>query len=76
MEVSIRPDEEQKETPAKSAAGDVIAQNKNAVESADRGSRERTHAVRKDPGAAQKLARKKKLKAAHRRRLKASHAKG
>ncbi|HWY71245.1 MAG TPA: hypothetical protein VNX88_21445 [Terriglobales bacterium] len=76
MEVSIRPDEEQKETPAKSANGDVMPKNKNAAASGDRESGERTRAVRKDPGAAQKLARKKRLKAAHRRRLKASHAKG
>ena len=76
MEVSVRPDEEQKETPAKPTAGDAVSKNKNAAASVDRGSRERTNRVRTDPRAAQKLARKKRMKAAHHRRLKASHAKG
>lgn len=39
MEVSIRPDEEQKETPAKPAIGDAVSKNNNAAASADRGSR-------------------------------------
>ena len=76
MEVSIKPDEEQRETPAKPAAGDVVSKNKNAGASGDRESGQRTNALRKDPRAAQKLARKKRMKAAHRRRLKASSAKG
>ena len=70
MEVSIRPDEEQKEIPAKPATGDVVSKTKNAA------SGERTNTVHKDPRAAQKRARKKRMKAAHHRRLKASHAKG
>jgi hypothetical protein len=76
MEVSIRPDEEQKETPAKPAAGEAVSKNKNAAASGDRESGEHTRVVRKDPRAAQKLARKMRMKAAHRRRLRASHAKG
>jgi hypothetical protein len=75
MEVSIKPDEEQKETPAKPAIGDAVSKDKSAAPG-NRESRERTNRVRTDPRAAQKLARKKRMKAAHRRRLKASHAKG
>ena len=75
MEVSIMPDEEQKEIRAKPATGDVVSKTKNAA-SGNRESGERTNAVPKDPRAAQKLARKKRMKAAHHRRLKASHAKG
>ena len=76
MEISIKPEEEQKETPAKTASGDAVSQNKNASASGDRQSSEPTNTVRKDPRAAQKLARKKRMKTAHRRRLKASYANG
>jgi hypothetical protein len=76
MEVSIKPDEQQKEPSANLATGHAVSKNKNAAASGDRQSAERTHTARKDPRAAQKLARKKKMKAGHRRRLKASHAKG
>ena len=75
MEVSIKPDEEQKEVAAKPAIDDAVSKDKNAA-SENRGSRARTNRVRTDPHAAQRLARKKRMKAAHRRRLKASHAKG
>ena len=75
MEVLIRPDEEQKEIPAKPATGDVVSKTKNAA-SGNRESGERTNTLHKDPRAAQKLARKKRMKAAHRRRLKASYAAG
>ena len=73
MEMSTKHEEKQKETPAKL---DTISQNKNATASMDQESGARTHLARKDPRAAQKLARKKRMKAAHRRRLKASYAKG
>jgi hypothetical protein len=76
MEVSVRPDEEQREIPTKPAAGDVASKNKQAAAPGDRESGERINAHRKDPRAAQKLARKKRMKVAHRRRLKASSAKG
>jgi len=76
MEVSIKPDEERKETPANLATGDAVSKNQKAAASGDRQSGERTNTARKDPRAAQKLARKKRMKAAHRRKLKASHAKG
>ena len=76
MEVLIRPDEEQTEIPAKPATGDVVSKTKNAAASGDRQSSERTNTLHKDPRAAQKLARKKRMKAAHRRRLKASYAAG
>jgi hypothetical protein len=76
MESSARPDEEQRETPAKPVSGNVVSKNKYAVASGDRESGERMNTPRKDPRAAQKLARKKRMKAAHRRRLKASSAKG
>jgi len=66
MEVSIKPEGQQKETTA-NPAGDGVSKNGNP---------ERAHIGRKDPSAAQKLARKKRMKAAHRRRLKASHTKG
>ncbi|PYY15426.1 MAG: hypothetical protein DMG60_17660 [Acidobacteria bacterium] len=76
MEVSIKPDEERKETPTNLAAEDAVAKNQKAAASGDRQSGERTNTARKDPRAAEKLARKKRMKAAHRRKLKASHAKG
>lgn len=76
MEISIKREEKQKEAPAKQADGATVSQNKNATASMDQESRERTHPAHKDPRAAQKLARKKRMKAAHRRRLKASYAKG
>lgn len=76
MEMSSKHEEKQKETPAKLAADDTVSQNKNATASMDQESGARTHLARKDPRAAQKLARKKRMKAAHRRRLKASYAKG
>lgn len=76
MEVSIKPDEEQKESPVNPTAGDVVPKEKNTTMSRNRESDERAHAVREDPRATQKLARKKRMRAAHRRRLKASHAKG
>jgi hypothetical protein len=76
VEVPVMPDKEQKETPSKPAAGEAVSRNRNAAASGDRESGEHTRAVRKDPRAAQKLARKKRMKAAHHRRLKASHAKG
>jgi len=76
VEVPVMPDKEQKETPSKPASGEAVSKNKNAAASGDRESGEQTRAIRKDPRAAQKLARKMRMKAAHRRRLKASHAKG
>ena len=75
MEMSIKREEKPKEASAEQA-GDTVSQNKNATASVDQQSGERTHPARKDPRAAQKLARKKRMKAAHRRRLKASYAKG
>ena len=75
MEVSIKPDGEHKETQSKPAIGDAVSKDKSAA-SGNRESRQRTDRVRTDPRAAQKLARKKRMKAAHRRRLNASHAKG
>jgi len=74
MEVSITRDDEQKNNPANLVAADLASQNKAA--STHRESGERAHTAGRDPGAAQKLARKKRMKRAHRRRLKASHAKG
>jgi len=76
MEISAMIDNQQKESPAKPVAGDVISSNQNTTTSEDRRSGDPTKIARKDPRAAQKLARKKRMKAAHRRRLKASHAKG
>ena len=76
MEFSTKPGEEQKENPAKPAAGDVIPKSQGVSPSRDQASGGRTKTVRKDLHAAQKLARKKRMKAAHRRRLNASHAKG
>jgi hypothetical protein len=76
MEISIKREEKQKETPAEQAADDTVSQNKNARASMDQESGARTHPLLKDPRAAQKLARKKKMRAAHRRRLKASYASG
>ena len=75
MEVSITRDDEQKNNPANLVAADLASQNKKAA-STHRESGERAHTAGRDPGAAQKLARKKRMKRAHRRRLKASHAKG
>ena len=73
MEIPAMSDEKQKENQAKPAAEDVISEKASVVNRATGG-----HAklARKDPHAAQKLARKKRLRAAHRRRLKASSAKG
>lgn len=76
MEVSIKPDEKQNETPANPAAEDSVSRNKNAAASSDRESGKSKRTVREDPRAARKLARKKRMKASHRRRLKASYAKG
>ena len=76
MEFSTKPSEEQRETPIKPAAGDVVPKNQGVSASRDQASGERTKSVRKDLHAAQKLARKKRMKAAHHRRLNASHAKG
>ena len=76
MESLIKPEEEQKETPAKAATRDAVPQNKNVSASTDRESSGLADAARKDPRAAQKLARKKRMKTAHRRRLKASYANG
>ena len=75
MGISIKREEKQKEA-AEQADGDTVSQSKNATASMDQQSGERTHPIRKDPRAAQKLARKKRMKAAHRRRLRASYAKG
>jgi len=76
MEMSTKHEEKQKEIPAEQTADDTASQNKNATASMGQESGARTHPVRKDPRAAQKLARKKKMRAAHRRRLKASYASG
>ena len=76
MEFSTKPAEEQRETPTKPATENVIPKNQSVSTSRDQASGERTSRVRKDLHAAQKLARKKRMKAAHHRRLNASHAKG
>ena len=76
MEFSTKPSEEQREIPTKPAAGDVMPKNQAVSASRDRASGEQASRVRKDLHAAQKLARKKRMKAAHHRRLNASHAKG
>lgn len=73
MEIPATRDEKQKEDQAKPGAEDVISRGASAAGRANVG---HAKSVRKDPHAAQKLSRKKRLKAAHRRRLKASHAKG
>lgn len=67
MEISAISDGQQKESQGK-------PESTNVATAADRASRERVN--RKDQQAAQKLVRKKRLKAAHHRRLKASHTKG
>jgi hypothetical protein len=76
MEISINPDEEQKNNPANPAAVNIASKNQNPAASTGPDSAERTRAGHQDLRATQKLARKKRLKAAHRRRLKASHTKG
>lgn len=73
MEIPAMRDETQKENQAKPGAEDVISEKANVASRATGG---HAKSVRKDPHAAQKLARKKRLRAAHRRRLKASSAKG
>lgn len=76
MEIQAVPDEKQKQDQAKPVTGSVISKTANVAGSADRANGGHANAGHKDPRATQKLARKKRLKAAHRRRLKASHAKG
>ena len=74
MEIPLMRDEEQKESQGKSAGKDVVSESARVAGSTDRATNGR--AIRKDQHAAKKLARKKRLKAAHRRRLRAPHAKG
>jgi hypothetical protein len=76
MEIPVMRGEERKEDQASRSAEGVIPQNASVAGSAHAPTGERAKLVSKDPNAARKLARKKKLKTAHRRRLKASHAKG
>ena len=74
MDIPVMRDEEQKQSQGKSAAKDVVSESASVAGSTDRATKGR--ALRKDQHAAQKLARKKRLKAAHRRKLRAPHAKG
>jgi len=76
VEIPAMRDEEQKPDQAKPANKDVISESTSVAEPATRSTGERAKLVRKDARAAQKLARKKRLKTAHRRRLRASHTKG
>jgi hypothetical protein len=79
MEVPIKPDAQQRETPTTPAAGDAVSKNNKNNSVAAAGNREsgaRANTLHKDPRATQKLTRKKRMRAAHRRRLKASSAKG
>jgi hypothetical protein len=76
MEVPIKPDAEQRETPTTPAAGDVVSKNNSVAASGNRESGARANTLHKDPRTAQKLARKKRMRAAHRRRLKTSNASG
>jgi hypothetical protein len=76
MEIPAMRGEERKEDQPNRSTEGVIAQNASVAGSAHRATGERAKLASKDPHAARKLARKKKLKTAHRRRLKASHAKG
>lgn len=76
MEIQEVRDEKQKEDQPKPATGNVISKNVSGAGSTDRANGGHANPGHKDPRAAQKLARKKRLKAGHRRRLKASHAKG
>ena len=74
MEIPLMRDEEQKKSQGKSTAKDVVSESASVAGSTDRAMNGR--ALRKDQHAAQKLARKKRLNAAHRRKSRAPHAKG
>ena len=76
MDVPALQKEEHKVNQAESPASDGVSKRASVATPGDRGAGERAKLVRRDPLAAQKLSRKKRMKAAHRRRLKASHAKG
>jgi hypothetical protein len=65
-----------KENAAISAAGNVGAEIGTAPLPASRPPGGEAVAMRRDPYAEQRLARKKKMRAAHRRRLKSSYANG
>ena len=73
MDIPVMRDEEQKQSPGKSTPKDVVSESAS-VAGSDRATNGR--ALHKDQHAAQKLARTKRLKAAHRRQLRAPHAKG
>lgn len=76
MEVSTTPDERLKENAAVSAAGNARAKVGIAPVSGSHPPDGDAEAVHKDPYAEKRLARKKKMRAAHRRRLKSSYANG
>ena len=76
MDVPALHKEEHKDNQAETPNSKGVSKSANVATSGDREAAERAKPVRRDPHAAQKLARKKRMKAAHRRRLKASHAKG
>lgn len=73
MEVSTTRDEMLKENAAVLAAGNKIG---TAPQAASRPPGGEAVAIHTDPYAEQRLARKKKMRAAHRRRLKSSYANG
>lgn len=73
MEIPPMGDGKQEEDQAK-PVGEQLIPGSTSVASRSTGGHAKL--VLTDPHAAQKLARKKRLRAAHRRRLKASHAKG
>lgn len=76
MEVSATRDERLKENAAVSAAENLGAEIGTAPLPVSRPPGREAVAIRKDPYAEQRLARKKKMRAAHRRRLKSSYANG
>ena len=76
MEVSLTPHDMLKENAAALAAGNVGANIGTGPVSGSRPSGGGAETVRKDPYAEKRLARKKKMRAAHRRRLKSSYANG
>jgi hypothetical protein len=76
MEVSLTRQEMLMENTVASAAGNVGAKIETEPVAAPRPLGGEAVAVRRDPYAEQRLARKKKMRAAHRRRLKSSYANG
>jgi len=76
MEASLTRQEMLRENAADSAAGNVGAKIGTAPVASSRPPGGEAVAVRRDPYAEQRLARKKKMRAAHRRRLKSSYANG